>query len=267
MTESWLVVRIIAFIAGVFGVVSSFELLDIRDMYGEKGLMSRKVVRLHLNSIPLSKPLRPILTRFTLVLLVRIPLGLSLAALAVVGYVHPGVVLLLFGTDLLIQLRHTGGLSGAFDMGLVTNGGLLVATLFPSSEFITTAAILFIAAQGLLSYFIAGIAKLLGEEWRDGTAIEMIFSTESWGDDRVYELTERYPQTKLLGSWTVIGFECLFPLVLFVDSQFVGAFFAVGILFHVANAVLMGINSFVLIFPATYPAIFHANEFLRTAVL
>lgn len=267
MTDLWFIIRLIAFVSGVFAAVSSLELLGIRKMYNEAGIMSRDVAKLQFDYIPLSRFSKPILTRFPLVLLARIPLGVLLIYATVFDLLHPAVVIALFCTDLLIQMRHTGGLSGAFDMGLVVNGGLVVATAFPESQFLQTVAVLFIAAQGLLSYFIAGVAKLIGDQWRDGTAVEMIFSTNSWGDDRIYDLIKRRPQLRRIGSWSVIGFECLFPVVLFVEPQFIPAVFGLGVLFHISNAVFMGINNFIFIFPATYPAMYYANELIRSSIL
>lgn len=266
MIETWELVRIIAFVAGLFSIFSSIELLSVKKMYTDGGFMSRKVTRIYLEYLPLTRAVRPFLTRFPYVLMARITLGAVLMALAVADYLTVIVLVPLFFTDVLIQLRHHGGLSGAFDMGLVVNGGLLVALAFPGSEFVTAAALVFIAVQGLLSYSIAGIAKLIGEEWRNGKAVEMIFSTSSWGDDRVYRLIQRYPQTKIVAAWTVIAFECLFPIVLFLDPPLMLLVFAGGFVFHMANAALMGINSFIFIFPGSYPAIYFTGELVQSAL-
>ena len=56
-------------------------------------------------------------------------------------------------------------------------------------------------------------------------------------------------------AWFVIAFEVTFPLALVLGPTGVAVYAAVGALFHVSNAVLMGLNTFVWAFVATYPAV------------
>jgi hypothetical protein len=59
-----------------------------------------------------------------------------------------------------------------------------------------------------------------------------------------------------LGSWSVLCFECGFPVALLVPSVTL-PWLAVGLLFHVANAYIFGLNRFVFAWLAAYPSLLY----------
>ncbi len=271
MTDVELVLRLTAAISGLYAIYSGFELLSLRRHYTDGGLMSWRIVKLSISYAPGSTFLEPILARYQYVLAGRLVAGALLMMFAAVGGtvwetpIIPLLFVALAGTDLVTKFRHPGGLSGAHDMSLVVNFGMIIATLAPTESHVQTIAILFVAVQGVMGYFLAGVAKGLSEEWRNGRAIEMVFSTKTWGDDRVYRFVQGFPQSKYLASWTVIGFELIFVLVLIVDPHVTLLLFCIAFAFHVFNAVFMGINGFLVIFPSTYPAIYYVNHLIGVA--
>jgi len=58
-------------------------------------------------------------------------------------------------------------------------------------------------------------------------------------------------------SWAIIVFECSFFLVFFIDLKYVMILLAMGVLFHLTNAIVMGLNGFLFAFTAAYPAVFY----------
>ncbi|WP_135828638.1 HTTM domain-containing protein [Halorussus halobius] len=267
------VIALVALGTGVHAIYTGVELLSLRRQYDDGGLFSWEVRSLDLNATRWSRALRPLFGAFPIVLVGRILVGSALVALgafdltgSVPDVALPAVVLLALLNDVLVKVRHSIGLSGAFDMSVVTNFGLLIATVFPDGSTEQLAAVLFIAVQGILGYFLAGVAKVAGRQWRNGDAIEMVVSTKTWGDDRLYRFVAAYPSTKRLFSWSVIGFEVLFPVVLFLDPSALLAVFVAAFAFHFANGAVVGINSFMLMFPATYPAIYYANQLVPWSV-
>lgn len=269
MTDIDLVLRIVSLFSGAYAVFSGFELHDLRDMFDEGGILSWKVVSLSQDGI-LSPLYEPFLEHYWRVMWARVILGIVLIGLVVVDaavWSYAVVVTALFVTDICIRLRHTAGLSGAYDMSLVVNGGLAVAFVFAGYPIAQTAAVSFIAIQGVFSYSLAGISKFKGEEWRSGEALEVTFSTRVWGDERVFAFFERFPWLKRPATFGIMTGEVLFALVLFVDPPLVLAFFGIAFAFHVANAVFMGINGFLYIFPATYPAIYYVSEQIDISLL
>ena len=66
-----------------------------------------------------------------------------------------------------------------------------------------------------------------------------------------------HPRLSSCLTWGVIAFEGAFPLALLAGPACWG-FLAAGLLFHLANAALVGFNRFPWAWAATYPAILYA---------
>lgn len=252
-----------AIITSAHAIYSALELLSIRDRYRSGGTQDWKLVRTKLQGNTLLPILKPFLARFTHVLLLRLVTGVVLASHTVLHGVEsilPAVMVgTLFATDILLLYRHQGGLSGAFHMSLVVNAGLLIALATPSNSILTQAGILFIASQGILGYFISGIAKVKGKSWRSGHAIMKVLSTRTWGHPRAYALFKDYPTVLSVGTLAVVFFEIIFLAILFVDPLFVIGMLALAALMHLTIALTMGINGFLTSFSATYPSILYTS--------
>lgn len=124
----------------------------------------------------------------------------------------------------------------------------------------------FLSFQACLSYASAGIAKALSPEWRDGSAIFKVFNTEAYGLRPVAAIIHRRPVLGMVASWTVITVECVFPLVLIAPLPLMVVLLGMGLLFHVLCAAIMGLNSFLWAFAATYPALIFANHSVRSVL-
>lgn len=255
---------LVALVSGIHAIYSALELLSVRDRYGPGGLLEWEPSRLFLTNVPGLSLLEPILSRYTYVLVVRLILGPMLIAtvlLETTSLMLPLVGLLAI-TDVFTMFRHSGGLSGAFHMSLVVNTGLTIALAAPSDSTLEFAAILFIAVQGLLGYFISGLAKVLGRDWRSGNAIHEIISTNTWGHPWVYEKVRQFPKLSAHATRAVVAFEFIFPIVLFFSVPAIYAMFALAIVMHISISLMMGVNGFLTSFTATYPAILYVSQLL-----
>lgn len=115
-------------------------------------------------------------------------------------------------------------------------------------------AVSFIAAQLVLSYFVSGFTKLFGPEWRNGTALERVMRTHTYGDARLYSLLRRYPRLGELITHTTVALETAFPFLILGRRTRIPALVAMGG-FHIANSKLMGLGRFMLSFLAAYPSL------------
>lgn len=116
-------------------------------------------------------------------------------------------------------------------------------------------AMAYLAVQVVLSYFVSGWVKLCRAEWRRGAALGDVFAVSIYPvSDRVRQLTQ-HERLLLLGTWAVILFEVLFPLALLDHALLLGAM-GIGAAFHLANAMLLGLNRFFWIWISAYPALF-----------
>ena len=167
-------------------------------------------------------------------------------------------LLVLFVAMMMIRWRRHAGGDGAEQMAALVLLATLLAVVPVAAEGRVAIAAVFIAAQASLSYVAAGIAKLVSPMWRSGVALPAILSTDGHGHPWAAAQLRRHPKLAFLASWTVIAFECLFPVLLLGPSWWRLSVLSVGLGFHVACAALMGLNSFLWMFPATYPCVLAA---------
>ncbi|MDO4610602.1 HTTM domain-containing protein [Corynebacterium sp.] len=118
-------------------------------------------------------------------------------------------------------------------------------------------AIAFIAAQTTLSYFVAGIVKSLGYEWKRGTAVERVIRTESYGNEPFYKFLRAHPTLSTLLTRSTVIIETAFPALILCKKTRPLAFISM-FAFHAANIELMGLGRFFLVFTSTYPAVARA---------
>jgi len=114
----------------------------------------------------------------------------------------------------------------------------------------------FIAGELILSYFIAGLAKMISPIWRKSHALPAIFSTKIYGHEGIFQLVMKHKTLSIVLCWPVFIFELLFVLALFSEHL---CFFLciVGFFFHLFSAIFMGLNTFFFSFVSTYPALFY----------
>jgi len=123
-------------------------------------------------------------------------------------------------------------------------------------------AVIFIAAQLALSYVAAGIFKLISPVWRSGEALPGILNTYGHGVAWASHVVGRRKWIGFAAGWLVMLFELIFPIVFVAPPSLVAVLLAAGFAFHLGCAVLMGLNSFLWPFPATYACVLATREIL-----
>lgn len=162
--------------------------------------------------------------------------------------------LFLSGTNCLMQARHRYGTDGSDQVANLVQSVTGVARLAKKSE--TQDALLwYIGIQASMSYAVSGWVKLVGDKWRDGTALPGVMRTRTYGSEPFYRLTLRYPKTFKVVQHSTLAMECLFPLVHVASGRFTRPFLAAAGSFHVANGFIMGLGRFMTAFPAMHPMV------------
>lgn len=246
-------------VAGVGLAISSAELLSTPDLFRPGGLLADRV--------PLSRRawmLRPRVAQALRAavgglasrgwLAARLVAGLvMLAAPLALSSLRWAVFLAALATLILrVRTPHATHASGSMSVViLVAATAALAAGTTLSAEI----ALWFIAGQAWLAYFTAGASKLPNRPWRDGQAITLIMSTTMWGSRRGLAWLRRHPRVSWAACWMTMLGECSIPLTLLLPLPLCLTLLAIALAFHVITAVVMGLNTFVLLFPATYPAI------------
>lgn len=256
-----------ASLACVAVVIDSLEVVANRREYAADGIYNHEVLRTSyawmLEGVPAA--LLGSLFRYPNYLgLVGVQL---LAAVLLLSHLlpalAPALVILLLCCRLLSHLRNQYGLDGSDQMLVVVLGGLAVFHVVPE-PLAKAGALGFIALQSLLSYFTAGYAKLVSPIWRGGAAIGGILNTTSYGSAFLSRILLKSKVLSLLVCWSVLVFECALPALVFLGVKSALVFVAVAAAFHLSVAVLMGLNSFLWAFSATYPCLLFLAARIQT---
>ncbi|MEV7616403.1 alpha/beta fold hydrolase [Streptomyces sp. NPDC089799] len=192
----------------------------------------------------------------------HVTLGLHAARAAVsVGLLMPGNgrwrgagSLFLGGTTCLLSARHRYGTDGSDQVATLVQGATGLARL-STSDRTKDAFLWYVALQANLSYAASGWVKLVGERWRDASALPGVMRTRTYGSESVYRLTQRHPRSSKYIQHGVLAMECLFPLVYLAGGRLTRPFLASAVGFHVTNGFVMGLGRFMTAFPSMHPMV------------
>lgn len=180
--------------------------------------------------------LRPLINNHRRLVMIRMAAG-SIALFSP----DPISVVMMWLTTWGLALRWRGTFNGGSDfMTFHILFPWWVSLTWPQFE---RACLYYIAIMVLLSYFVAGLVKVIRMEWLNGRALQEFLSR--YGHDLSLRVA-------LVVSGLVLVFELLSPLALIFPTQFV----VLAFLFHLANFYFFGLNRFVFAWLAAYPTIF-----------
>ena len=166
---------------------------------------------------------------------------------------------------LLLALRS--GTDGADKMALVVATGAMLQSFGASfgEQRLVLAGVLWTGGQLTLAYFASGASKALLAPWRQGDALGAVFSSYMWGHRWMAAITRRR-ETAMFLAWLVMLPELLFPLALMAPFDWLCVILAGFFLFHMAIAVMMGLNHYPWAFLAAYPSVLLLGQWLRSTL-
>lgn len=170
---------------------------------------------------------------------------------------HFSIILFLFFTTLFIAQRFRGAFNGGSDyMTLIILSALSFSAFF-NTPLTSKGAIWYIAIQSATSYFLAGIVKIKQRNWHNGSALKSFLNSPNYNTASWIKSLIQLSSITLLLSWIIIFFEISFPLIFLINSpQIVIICLICGFIFHLINFYLFGLNRFLIIWTATYPALY-----------
>ncbi len=178
----------------------------------------------------------------------------GLAILLMLGLQPLLVESALLATSTMLMRRFQGPYNGGSDtMTLLVLLCLWLSHVAPT-RYWQEIALGYLAIQLTLSYFQSGWVKVVNPEWRSGRALQQVFALSAYPVSENVRLWVERPQVLGVMSWSVMIFELLFPLALLNKTSLIIAL-VIATLFHLANALLFGLNRFFWIWPAAFPAI------------
>ncbi len=262
------VIHYISLIVSIGLVVSTLELAFLSAQFKDTGLLSWKIWREH----KLRK--KEVLKKYSSFFLNRtstlIMLALRFLVLMLFLYqlcTGAGLVLstvsLLLITQFYFNYRLPVGKDGSDQMSNIILVCLFFIAAFPENKVIVIVSVLFIAFQALLSYLTSGISKIVSPTWRQGNIVFKIFNTKTYGSKSIAKFLRHRPSVVKFMNHSTLVFECLILLVLFIPYPFNLYFLIIPFMFHLASARIMGLNSFLFAFSATFPAIVYLSNKLQ----
>ena len=147
-------------------------------------------------------------------------------------------------TTLLLRSRTPLGIHASGSMVMITFTAAALG-LSTGTRLALDFALVFIAAQACLAYFVAGASKLGTRSWRAGQAVTLISSTLMWGNGNRALMLRAHPRLAFGLCWATMLGECSVPLALVVPLPVAVALLACAGAFHVVTAMEMGLNNFV----------------------
>lgn len=185
--------------------------------------------------------------------------------LAGINIFHPKAWILgfLLISTALTALRWRGSFNGGADyMTTVVLLGAFIASCFPEYEITQLAGFAYISVQLILSYFLAGIAKIKQEKWRDGRAVAEFAVYSYYAVDPRTKRLAKKPFYASFASKAILIFECTFPLAL-LDPRVCLVYLGVGFFFHLENYFALGLNRFFFAWLSAYPALYYVVTYLH----
>jgi hypothetical protein len=240
-------------------ILQTIELIQIRKSFSEQGVWRWEDLKVEFEIF--SKLTQKFLA-FTLKyenFLVLLALRL-IAAICLIFYSNAFLFLYLLISTLLISLRWRGTFNGGSDyMTIIVLSALTFDSLFSSiSEKVSLAAMWYITIQIYSSYFISGIVKIKGRNWRNGAALRSFMCSTIYNDNSLSRLISDNQIISIMISWTIILFELCFVAALLNPLLCVG-FIIFALLFHLANFYFFGLNRFFFAWLACYPALLYCS--------
>ena len=252
--------KIIKIIISIAVFFQTLEYLILRDSFGENGIWRWSEIKTEFDFLP-----KPIRLFFNFVLAdqkFKTLLWLRLIS-SFIFMIYPNsflLILFIFLTSLLISQRFRGSFNGGSDyMALIVLSALCVQAAAPTIA-VTKGILWYIALQSATSYFMAGLVKIKLRSWRSAQALKDIIHSPNYSPPTILKKLLDIKLIAATSAWLVILFEITFPLIFTQHGQYVLLWLAIAFLFHLLNVFIFGLNRFLIVWLATYPAIYFVLE-------
>lgn len=175
------------------------------------------------------------------------------------GWQADGAIVTLWLTGLVYLHRFNGPYNGGADkMTMLISTCLMAAHFAPPGQW-QDLAMAYLAVQLVLSYFVSGYVKIVNPEWRSGRALVDVYRFSAYPVSKQLRSFANRPKLLWAMSWCVMGFEVVFPLALLHPWTLWAGMLIAGT-FHLANAMLFGLNRFFWIWLCAYPSLIWFQE-------
>jgi hypothetical protein len=163
---------------------------------------------------------------------------------------------LLFLATWLRSIRFLGSLNGGSDaMTQVVLLPLVLTSCSGGNASVIKGALFWIGIQSVLSYFLSGLRKAKNPAWWNGDALTAFLLSSRVSIFALEGIGLRANILSRAMSLGVLAFELLFPLAL-LSPKLCSLFLMFGGIFHFGVFLGFGLNRFLWVWLASYPAIY-----------
>jgi hypothetical protein len=190
--------------------------------------------------------------------LVRLTASFVIAVFAIRGTASLAGLAVYVAMSVLLRRRGGLGNNGSDEMLLLIMSTILLARLF-NTPLCASLALVFLAAQVSLAYLTSGIVKIGQVPWRNGSSMVDLMSTETFGHRWLLAALRPSPKVAAAFATVFIFGELIGSLAPWLPFPYTVSLLGCAFAFHLAAAFVMGLNTFVLAFVATYPAVIYTS--------
>lgn len=257
--------RLVAAIAATSSIIACLEFISLKRHFMDSELFSWKVVKAGIPSDDSRLRFRLLdavlnYPNFIGVFYVQIAFSLLLIC-------SPGSIILMSLSCLAVAscylLSSYRGVDG-FNGGDSLNKVICLASGLGFLSGREDLALYFITFQLVFSYTISGFFKSTKAGWFNGDYLLSVWRQKTYGREFIWRLFRDRKVLVSIISSSVVILECCFLLVFWMPTELQITYLAIFGVFHILNALIMGLSAFVLPFFSTYLAllwvVFRFNE-------
>lgn len=239
---------------GVNLLLQTIELLCLRSYWRSGGVWQTSTLVLDAKSF--IQPIRAVFGLSFSDPVFEVIVGLRLlGAVVLVFYPIGWIAFSVFIFSVLILFRFKGIFNGGSDyMTTLTLIGLSMGLILKNNASWVYYAVVFIAAQSVTSYFIAGISKLKSVQWRKGKALNQLLPQSNFRFKGGWFLFSNRLFLTSIVTWSVLFFEILFPFGL-INFYVCLVFVLMALVFHFCVFLFFGLNRFFWSWLVTFPCV------------
>jgi pimeloyl-ACP methyl ester carboxylesterase len=165
----------------------------------------------------------------------------------------------ILASTVLLHPRSLYGTDGTDQVAFLVTANTTLARLGRHPALVDT-ALWAIALQATISYAASGWVKVTSETWRSGRALTGVARTQTYGDAAAFKVLSYSPRATQVVAVGVLGMECLFPLIYLRGGRWAHPWLSATLVFHLANARIMGLGRFVWAFGSMHPAVLYTAD-------
>jgi hypothetical protein len=170
-----------------------------------------------------------------------------------------GLLFVLVGLTLLSHFRVSATNDGSDQFTLI----VLIACAL--GEAIGTplayrGACYFIAGEAMVAYSTSGWLKLLERDWRDGSVVTDILASSTYGNPLLLRTFANHRTLAHCAGLIVAAGDCTLGIAALLPPPVALVALVAGVVFHLGIARVLGLNTFLWAFCATYAPMFFVSS-------